>query len=356
MSAVRRGVAGGRLTPSQRERRALQLARRDRWASDMTAVTELEPVDTTTLHGAVVGKSPRQLFWERFKKDKVAIAGLVIVVLLLLIAIFAGVISKYLVGHGPNELFQREMTDEFGIPLGPNGDFWFGADTAGRDLFVRVLYGARTSLLIAIVATGVAVFIGVVLGMAAGYFRGFLDTIVSRGTDIILALPLLLLAIGIAAACGTSKEGCLGGLIEPGKWLIVVIIALFSWPYIARIVRGNVLSIREKEFIEASRSLGAGNTRIMFREVLPNLIAPILIYATLLIPSNVLFEAALSFLGLGVPQDEPSWGRMLADAAAVFEVAWWLMLFPGLFLIATTLAFNLLGDGLRDALDPRTGR
>jgi peptide/nickel transport system permease protein len=324
----------------------------------MTAVTELErgPADLTAVEGAVEGKSPRQLFWDRFKKDKVAIAGLVMVILIVLLAIFAGVISRYLVGHGPNELFQREMTDEFGIPLGPNSDFWFGADTAGRDLFVRVLYGARTSLLIAIVATGIAVVIGVVMGLIAGYYRGFADTVVSRSTDIILALPILLLAIGIAAACGTSKEGCLGGVIQPGKWLIVIIISLFTWPYIARIVRGNVLSLREKEFIEAARSIGASNTRIMFREVLPNLVAPILIYSTLLIPANVLFEAALSFLGLGVPQEEPSWGRMLADASSVFEVAWWLMLFPGLFLIAVTLGFNLLGDGLRDALDPRTGR
>jgi peptide/nickel transport system permease protein len=138
--------------------------------------------------------------------------------------------------------------------------------------------------------------------------------------------------------------------------LVVIIIAFFSWPYIARIVRGNVLSIREKEFIEAARSLGAGNLRIMSREVLPNLVAPIIVYSTLLIPSNILFEAALSFLGLGVPQETPSWGRMLSDAAGVFDVAWWLMLFPGLFLVATTLAFNLVGDGLRDALDPRTGR
>ncbi len=314
------------------------------------------PVESAPLVGHVVGKSPRQLFWERFSKDRAALSGLVVIVLLVLIAIFAGVIGKYLVGHGPNDLFQREMTDEFGLPLGPNSDFWFGADTAGRDLFVRVLYGARTSLLIALAATGIAVFIGVVLGTAAGYFRGVADTIVSRVTDIILALPLLLLAIGIAAACGTTKEGCLNGAIEPGLSLVVFIIALFSWPYIARIVRGNVLSIREKEYIEAARSLGAGNVRIMFREVLPNLVAPIIVYSTLLIPSNVLFEAALSFLGLGVPQETPSWGRMLSDAAGVFDVAWWLMLFPGLFLVATTLAFNLVGDGLRDALDPRSGR
>ena len=172
-----------------------------------------------------------------------------------------------------------------------------------------------------------------------------------------LALPILLLAIGMAAACGTSAEGCLGGFIQPGtRRLVIFIIAIFSWPYIARIVRGNVLSIREKEFVEASRSLGAGNVRIMFREVLPNLVAPIIVYSTLLIPANILFEAALAFLGLGVSQDIPSWGRMLSDAATIFDVAWWLMVFPGLFLIATTLAFNLFGDGLRDALDPRTDR
>jgi peptide/nickel transport system permease protein len=248
------------------------------------------------------------------------------------------------------------MTDIFGLPKGPNADFWFGADTAGRDVFVRVLYGIRTSLIVAIAATGIAVLIGTVAGLVAGYHRGAVDTLVSRATDIMLALPVFLFAIGIAAACGATKEGCLGGTIKPGLGLVIFIIALFTWPYVARIVRGNTLSIREKEFVEASRSLGAGNIRTMFREVLPNLIAPIIVYATLLIPSNILFEAALSFLGLGVPQTTPSWGQMLADASGVFDVAWWLMVFPGLFLITTTLAFNLFGDGLRDALDPRGGR
>jgi peptide/nickel transport system permease protein len=137
---------------------------------------------------------------------------------------------------------------------------------------------------------------------------------------------------------------------------VIFVIALFSWPYIARIVRGQTLSIREREFIEAGRSLGASTSRIMLREVLPNLVAPIIVYVTLIIPQNILFEAALSFLGLGVPQQIPSWGRMIADGAQIFEVAWWLMVFPGVFLLATTLAFNLLGDGLRDALDPRTAR
>jgi peptide/nickel transport system permease protein len=275
--------------------------------------------------------------------------------MLVVLALTAPLISKA-VGHGPNDLFQREMTDEFGLPKGPNGEFLMGADQAGRDVFVRVIYGARTSLLVALIATGFAVAIGTVLGILAGYFGGKIDTLISRTIDVILSMPILLFAIGIVAACGATAEGCLGGLIEPGLSLVIFVIALFSWPYIARIVRGSTLSLREKEFIEAARSLGAGNARIMFREVLPNLVAPIIVYATLIIPSNILFEAALSFLGLGVPQTTPSWGRMLSDAAAIFEVAWWLMLFPGLFLITTTLAFNLLGDGLRDALDPRTER
>ena len=302
-----------------------------------------------------VGRSPRQLFWARFKQDKLAFVGLGVIAFLVVLALSAPLIAKA-VGHGPNEIFQREMTDEFGLPKGPTGDFWFGADSVGRDAFVRVIYGARTSLLVALVATGIAVLIGVTLGTLAGYFGGIIDTVVSRTIDIILSMPLLLFAIGIVAACSTTKEGCLGGLVKPGLTLVIFVISLFSWPYIARIVRGQTLSIREKEFIEAGRSLGAGNARIMFREVLPNLVAPIVVYSTLIIPNNILFEAALSFLGLGVPQRIPSWGRMLSEGAGVFEVAWWLMVFPGVFLLLTTLAFNLVGDGLRDALDPRTGR
>lgn len=300
-----------------------------------------------------VGLSPRQLFWARFKQDKAAVGGLVIIIVLIVLAITAPLIAK-LVGHGPNDLFQREMTDSFGVPKGPNADFWFGADQAGRDVFVRAIYGARTSLIVGLVATGIAVFFGTIVGILAGYFGGKIDTAISRTIDVVLSMPILLFAIGIVAACGTT--GCLNGLIEPGLTLVIFVIALFSWPYIARIVRGNTLSIREKEFIEASRSLGAGNTRIMFREVLPNLVAPIVVYSTLLIPTNILFEAALSFLGLGVPQRTPSWGGMLSDATQYFRFAWWLMFFPGIFLILTTLSFNLLGDGLRDALDPRSNR
>jgi peptide/nickel transport system permease protein len=302
-----------------------------------------------------VGRSPKQLFWARFKQDKGALAALGAILALLLLAFIAPLIAK-IVGHGPNDLYQREMTDAFGLPYGPNKDFIFGADQAGRDVFVRVIYGARTSLLVALAATGIAVVAGTILGVLAGYFGGKFDTIISRTIDVILSMPILLFAIGIVAACGVTAEGCLGGLVKPGLGLVIFVIALFGWPYIARIVRGNTLSIREKEFIEAARSLGAGNVRIMFREVLPNLVAPIIVYTTLFIPANILFEAALSFLGLGVPQRTPSWGQMLSDASDIYEFAWWLMLFPGIFLVLTTLAFNLLGDGLRDALDPRSNR
>jgi ABC-type dipeptide/oligopeptide/nickel transport system permease subunit len=305
--------------------------------------------------GAVVGRSPWELFWRRFRKDRFALGSIVFIVLLGALALFAGVISKSLVHHGPNDIFLREMTDEFGLPKGPNTQFWFGADKAGRDVFVRVLYGARTSLTVAFLATGISVVLGVLGGLVSGFYRGKVDTVISRLIDIVLSLPVLLISLGLVAACGLKASGCLGGLINPGLMLVSLVIGLFSWPYIARIVRGQVLSLREKEFIEAARSAGAGNLRIIVREVLPNVVAPIIVYTTLIIPNNILFEAALSFLGIGVPPTTPSWGRMLSEAGEIFQYAWWMMLFPGLFLFLTTLAFNLVGDGLRDALDPRTG-
>jgi peptide/nickel transport system permease protein len=299
-------------------------------------------------------RSSWELFRHRFRQDKAAMAGAVMLAVLVVLALLAPVFSK-IVGHGPNELFGEEMlTPDIGLPKGPNAHFWFGGDQVGRDVFVRVLYGARTSLLVAIVATGLAALIGVTLGMIAGYRGGKTDTFISRAVDIVLSLPLLVVAIGMATVCSVSSNGCLGGLLQPGLSLVIGIIALFTWPNMARLVRGQALSLREKEFVEAAHSLGARTPRIMFRELLPNLLAPIVVYATLLIPANILFEAALSFLGVGVPQSTPSWGRMLADASAgqIFTVAWWMMLFPGLFLIVTTLSFNLVGDGLRDALGP----
>jgi ABC-type dipeptide/oligopeptide/nickel transport system permease subunit len=303
----------------------------------------------------VVGRSPGQLFRRRFRRDKFALAGIVFIVIILILALGAPLAAQ-ISGHEPNQVLLRQATDEVGLPVGPSSEFLFGADTAGRDLFVRVIYGARTSLTVAFIATGLSVFIGVIMGLMAGFYRGKVDTFVSRLIDIVLSLPILLLALGLVAACSLSKTGCLGGLIRPGLLLVSYVIALFNWPYIARIVRGQVLSLREKEFVEAARAQGAGNLRIMFREILPNVTAPIIVYTSLIIPNNILFEAALSFLGAGVPPTTASWGKMLADAQTIFTYAWWMMLFPGLFLLFTTLAFNLVGDGLRDALDPKTAR
>ena len=311
-----------------------------------------------TLDGVVAApqpRSPRQLFWARFKQDKAALVGGVVIILLILLAIFGGPLAERISGHPQYEPY-GSMTDDFGIPRGPNSEFWFGADAAGRDLFVRTMYGARTSLLVGIVASGFAVLIGTTIGLLAGFFGRWTDTTLSRGADVMLAVPQLLISIGIVASCSTTKEGCAGGLIKPGLTIVIAVIVLFSWPYVARVVRGATLSLKEKEFVEASRSIGAGNLRIVGGDLLPNLAAPIIVLATLLVPQSILFEAALSYLGLGVPPDQASWGQILADASGLYDVAWWLMVFPGAFLVITTLAFNLLGDGLRDALDVRTDR
>lgn len=323
--------------------------------ADPTLLQQGPSVDVSAPE-AIKGRTPWELFWYRFRQDKAAISGAIFIILLVLLAMLAPLIADKIIHHGPNDIHVREMTNEFGLPKGPTAQFWFGADRDGRDVFVRVIYGLRTSLVVAIVATGISMVIGVILGVVAGFFGGKIDTLVSRVTDIILAMPLLLFAIGISTACQVTREGCLGGIVKPGLFLVVFIIAIFSWTYIARIIRGQTLSLREREFIEASRSLGAGPGRIMFHEVVPNLVAPIIIYSTLVIPSNILFEAYLSFLGLGIPQTTPSLGRMISDATGLYEVAWWMMVFPGLFLFMTTLAFNLLGDGLRDALDPKDTR
>jgi peptide/nickel transport system permease protein len=304
---------------------------------------------------AVARKSPSRLFWERFRQDKAALAGGVVIILLVLIAIFGGPIASNISGHPQNSTYNN-MTDDFGVPKGPNGSFWFGADSAGRDLFVRTMYGARTSLFVGVVASGIALFIGLVVGLLAGFFGGVIDTFLSRTADVLLAVPQILIAVGVVAACSTSKQGCLGGVIQPGLTVVIAVITLFSWSYIARIVRGYTLSLREKEFVESARAAGAGTVRILATEILPNLLGPLIVYATLLIPTNILFEASLSYLGLGVPPDQASWGAILNDASGYYDVAWWLMFFPGAFLILTTLAFNLLGDGLRDAFDVRSER
>jgi peptide/nickel transport system permease protein len=298
--------------------------------------------------------SERRLFWRRFRSDPAALLGLLLILVIVFSAALAGTVAG-LVGHGPDEVLAGTL-NAFGLPKGPAQGMWFGADSQGRDLLVRVLYGARTSLEIGLGATALAVCFGTGVGVIAGYFGGVLDAALSRLTDVFLALPLLLIAIGVSASCGTTSRGCVHGTIKPGVLLIVLLVAVFSWPYVARIVRSNVLALREQEFIAAARLSGAGSRWMIVREILPNVVAPIIVYSTLLIPNNIIFEATLSFLGVGVPDQTPSWGGMLRDASGLFDVAWWFMLFPGLFLIATTLAFNLVGDGLRDALDPRSKR
>ncbi len=303
----------------------------------------------------IARKSPSRLFWERFRQDKLALAGGVTIVVLVVLAIVGGPLAESITGHPQNTSY-GQMTDAYGVPQGPNAQFWFGADAAGRDLFVRTMYGARTSLFVGIVASGFAVLIGLIVGLSAGFFGGIIDTVLSRTSDVLLAVPQILIAVGVVAACSTNKNGCLGGAIQPGITVVIAVITIFSWSYIARIVRGYTLSLREKEFVESARAAGASNTRILATEILPNLIGPLIVYSTLLIPTNILFEASLSYLGLGVPADQASWGSILSDASQLYDVAWWLMLFPGGFLIITTLAFNLLGDGLRDAFDVRSER
>jgi peptide/nickel transport system permease protein len=301
----------------------------------------------------VAALSPLELFWRRFRKDRVAIVSLAFIVLLIVVAIAAPLIVKILGLPGPY-VQQLNLTDEFGSPLGPSGAHPFGVDQLGHDIMSRVIYGTRVSLEVGILGTGIATVIGVALGTIAGFYRGWVDTLLSRTVDAVLSIPLLLLGLGIGAAC--AVRGCIGGAISPGTSVIIFLIALVNWTYIFRIVRGLVLSLREREFVEASRALGASNARIMFREILPNLVAPVIVYSTLLIPLNILIEASLSFLGVGVRPPTASWGQMIAAATPIFNTAWWYMTFPGLALLFTVLAFNLLGDGLRDALNPRTAR
>lgn len=299
-----------------------------------------------------VARSPLQLFWRRLRADRMAMVALAVVVLLVLAALLAPLVVALFGAPGPNVQDTRAV-DSFGTPLGPTADHLFGVDPLGRDVFARTVHGARVSLLVGLVGTGVAVLVGVTVGLLAGYYRGWVDTLLSRTIDVVLSFPVLLLGIGIASACSLGN-GCFAGAVTPGLRTVILVIALVSWTSIARVVRGQVLSLREREFVLAARSLGASNRRIVFREILPNLAAPVVVYSSLLLPQTILFEAALSFLGVGVSPPTASWGAMVADAAQNFDTQWWYMVFPGAALLTTVLAFNLLGDGVRDALDPRT--
>jgi peptide/nickel transport system permease protein len=303
--------------------------------------------------GEIVGRSPLQLFWRRLRRDRVALASLAFIVFLVVVAIAAPLVVSLLGLPGP-DVQNLNLTDSFGSPLGPTAAHPFGVDQLGEDVLSRVIYGTRVSLEVGIIGTGISTVIGVIVGMVAAFYRGWVDMLLSRFMDIVLSIPILLLGLGLGAACGV--RGCVKGLIQPGLTTIIFVICIATWPYVGRIVRGLVLSMREREFVEASRALGASDLRIMFREILPNLAAPIIVYSSLLIPTNILLEAALSFLGVGIRPPTPSWGAMIAQAAPIFNTAWWFMVFPGIALVLTVLAFNLLGDGLQDALNPRSAQ
>ncbi len=303
--------------------------------------------------GDIAGRSPLQLFWRRLRQDRVALVSLGFIVFLVVIALAAPLVVSVLGLPGP-DVQNLNLTDSFGSPLGPSLAHPFGVDSLGEDVMSRVIYGTRVSLEVGVLGTGISTVIGVVVGMLAGFYRGWVDTLLSRFVDVVLSIPVLLFGLGLGAAC--SVRGCVSGLIQPGLGTIIFIVSLATWPYVARIVRGLVLSMREREFVEASRALGASDMRIMFREILPNLTAPIIVYGSLLIPTNILLEAGLSFLGVGIRPPAASWGQMIAAATPIFNTAWWYMVFPGAALLLTVLAFNLLGDGLQDALNPRNAR
>ncbi len=301
--------------------------------------------DATDLEGEarIQGRSPVQLAWERLRRDRAAMVSLVVIVLIALVALGAPLVAA-LVGHGPNDQYRDIGLTPQGLPKAPTATFLLGTDDLGRDLLVRIAYGSRVSLLVGVVSTLISVVFGVVVGVIAGYLGGWADTVIALVIDVVLSIPFLLAGIAIVSLSGPSLA------------VTIIVIAFFSWSSIARIVRGQVLSIREREYVEAARSLGASDGRIMFVDVLPNVLAPVIVYTTLLIPLAIVSESTLSFLGLGVPAPTATWGGMLDGSLNYYRVAWWYLLFPGLALLITTLAFNIFGDGVRDAFDPRTDR
>ncbi len=305
----------------------------------MTATVDV----VTASHRAVAARGPFALAMRRLWHDRVAMVSLAVSVLILSMAVFAPAIAA-LTGHPPNAQYRTFGLTADGLPRPPNHVFWLGTDDLGRDILVRIAYGARISLLVGVASTGLTVVIGVVLGIAAGFFGGLVDTLLARLIDVVLSVPFLLVAIALVSVTG------------PSLGVTVLVIGLFSWAAVARIVRGQVLSLREREFVEASRALGARNARIMFVEILPNVLAPVIVYTTLLIPVVIVTQATLSFLGLGLAPPTADWGGMISEAQNYYTNAWWFVLFPGLALLVTTFAFNLFGDGVRDAFDPRAGR
>jgi len=273
--------------------------------------------------------------WRRLLKDKLAVAGLFVIA----VVVGAAVLAPWLAPYSPYDQLFDGLTIE-GSPLPPNGKFWLGTDLLGRDLFSRLLYGARTSLTVGVAANGVAVLIGAALGTLAGYLRGFGRDVIMRFTDLMMAFPALLLAIALAA------------IFAPSLWIIAIVIALVNWAQLCRVIYAETLALSERDYIEAARALGAGMRRILWRHLIPHLIPTILVYATLGIATTVMFEAMLSFLGVGVRPPTPSWGNIIFESQSYFLSAPWLVFFPGMAIVVLALSFNLVGDALRDALDP----
>jgi peptide/nickel transport system permease protein len=291
----------------------------------------------------IQGRSPWRLAWERLRRDRVAMVSAVVIVLIAIFVAIAPVFTA-ITGHGDLNQYPQIGLNSFGQPQAPNATFPFGTDDQGRDLLVRVAYGGRISLIVGVVATGISVGIGVVVGLASGFFGGVIDVVLSRLVDVVLSFPLLLFALAMIAIFGPSTS------------LLILVIGIFSWAAIARIVRGQVLTIREREYVEAARALGAKSSRIMFVEMLPNVLPEVIVLSTLIIPLSIVAAASLSFLGLGIPPPTPAWGNIVSEARGYYQQAWWFLTFPALGLLLITLSFNLLGDGVRDALDPRSER
>ncbi len=327
-------------------------------ASDHSVET---PVGSSVEQTEIAGRSLTQIAWGRLRRDKVAMVSMSVVLLVILIAALAPIISK-LVGVDPLSFNSKVIDDAGGLPAGRWGgislDHPLGVEPGtGRDLFARLLYGSRISLLIAFSGTFVTLTIGVTIGIIAGYSRGWLDTALGRLMDLILAFPLLLILLAMSSVLTQRLEVTFS--LEPNVarvLYIILVLSMFAWPYLARIIRGQVLSLREREFVESAVSMGAGTPRILFKEILPNLWAPILVYATLLLPTFIAAEAALSYLGVGLLPPTPSWGAMLAESVRYFTVMPGYLFIPGTYLFVVVLSFNLLGDAVRDALDPRAGR
>lgn len=274
------------------------------------------------------------VFWPRLKRNRLAMAGGAVVLLLFILSLLAPWLTPY----------QPTTINAWKVLQPPSWQHWFGTDELGRDVLTRVLFGARISLKVGFVAVGIAVLLGAVVGLAAGYYGGWLDTLLMRLVDIMLCFPTFFLILAVIA------------FLQPSIWIIMVVIGLTGWMGVARLVRAEVLAIREMEYIMAARCIGCSDLRIMVRHILPNALSPVLVAATLGVAGAILTESALSFLGIGVQPPTPSWGNILTSGKDYIEFAWWLSLFPGLEILITVLAYNLLGEGIRDALDPRNFR